>query len=248
MIVSIVFAVIASAFFAKVIQKTLKSLDPAQFGGYKHCAGGWWEAKLNNCNQGLVMLPQQPVNTYSNLAYLAVGLFLAIYLEMNSVYVLAITCIYLCAGSALYHATSTWWAGSLDVSGIYAVFTALAVHSANTYLNLNDSLLALIMFVLASLMGYNLRYKFKGSMELKIAIFLLLIYLPAAFNIGKPEHQIAELPFYLSISFFVLGFACWFLDKWRKFPFKRWGHGFWHILTAGGIGTIFYANFLMQSK
>lgn len=246
MVVSIMFAVGVSVLVGIGLREIFKSLNPNQIGGYRACKGGWWEAHLNNCAQGLLKIPQQPVNTYTNLIYLAGGIFLAFFLVTNSAYVLALSCLYLCVGSALYHATSTRWAGSLDVSGIYVVFTALTVHSANYFVRLQDSWLALIMFVLAAVLGYCLRYKYKGLMQLKIAIFLVLIYIPAIISIIKNEIPSAHSYIYISAIFFVLGFVCWSLDKAGKFPFKRWGHGFWHIFTAGGIGTIFYANYLMQ--
>lgn len=43
---------------------------------YLTCSGCWYEAHLSGCEEGLTSLPQQPVNTYTNLAYLISGVFI----------------------------------------------------------------------------------------------------------------------------------------------------------------------------
>ena len=245
LIISLVFAISGSIVVGLALRVIFKGIDPAKVSGYRKCKGGWWEAELNQCDSGLVMVPQQPVNTYSNLAYLAVALFLMFFINTLTVYILSLTLMYLCVGSALYHATSTRWAGSLDVSAMYAVFSVLAVFAASKFTMLEDSLVALIMFVVAGLSAYFLRYKFRGSMAIKIGIFLILTYSLAVWNMLKSNNL--ESKGYLIVSFvlFVVAFLVWNLDKWRFFPFKRWGHGFWHIISAVAISILFYAMHLM---
>jgi predicted membrane channel-forming protein YqfA (hemolysin III family) len=191
------------------------------------------------------MVPQQPVNTYTNVLYLTGGLFLVFYLNTLTSYVFFITSFYLCTGSALYHSTSTRWGGSLDVSAMYAVFSSLTVYAASTLIGLEDSLVALIMFVVAVLIGWLLRYKYKGNMVLKIGIFILLIY---SFLIwSMVQHNMSLFNVYLISSFvlYVIAFIIWILDKKRIFPIKRWGHGLWHIFTAVAISMLFYAIYLI---
>ena len=122
---SIVFAMIGSVVMGFALSVIFKKIEPANVSEYRKCVGGWWEEELNHCDSGLIRVPQQPVNTYTNLAYLAVGLFLMFQLNTLSTYVFSLTLLYLCVGSALYHALSTRWAGRLDVSAIYAVFSAV---------------------------------------------------------------------------------------------------------------------------
>ncbi len=245
LIISIAFAVAGSVVAGIALREIFKIIDPGKVSQYRTCAGGWWEAELNQCASGLAMVPQQPVNTYTNVLYLTGGLFLVFYLNTLTSYVFFIASFYLCTGSALYHSTSTRWGGSLDVSAMYAVFSSLTVYAASTLIGLEDSLVALIMFVVAVLIGWLLRYKYKGNMVLKIGIFILLIY---SFLIwSMVQHNMSLFNVYLISSFvlYVIAFIIWILDKKRIFPIKRWGHGLWHIFTAVAISMLFYAIYLI---
>lgn len=111
LLISIAFAVAGSIVVGFALRAIFRSLEPSSIKQYRACKGGWWEEKLNHCESGLVKLPQQPVNTYTNIAYLTGGAFLMFYLNTFPSMVFFITSLYLCTGSALYHATSTRWAG-----------------------------------------------------------------------------------------------------------------------------------------
>lgn len=241
--ISIAFALSGTLIMGIALHVIFQGLNPSSISDYRACEGGWWEAELNGCASGLAMVPQQPVNTYTNLAYLAVGLFLMFKLNTLPAYIFSLTLLYLCVGSALYHATSTRWAGSLDVSAMYAVFSALTIYAAMGLFILEDSLVAFIMFVVAVLSAYFLRYRYRGNMSLKIGIFLVLTYLFAWIKNG---YSLVDPYVIASIILFAIGFLVWNLDKWRTFPLKRWGHGLWHVFTAAGISILFYAIYLMH--
>ena len=246
LLISIAFAAAGSLIAGIALRQICKLIKPNLVSQYRTCAGGWWEAELNQCASGLLMVPQQPVNTYTNIAYLTGGLFLMFELNTLPAFVFFITTLYLCAGSCLYHATSTRWGGSLDVSAMYALFSSLTVYAASTLISLEDSLVALIMFVVAVLIGWLLRFKYKGNMVLKIGLFIVLIY---SFLIWSMlQHNMSLLNVYLISSFvlYVIAFIIWILDKKRIFPIKRWGHGLWHLLTAVAISMLFYTIYLIK--
>lgn len=246
LVVSILFAICGSVVAGIALREIFRSINPAHVSDYRPCKGGWWEAEINQCSSGLLAVPQQPVNTYSNLFYLAGGFFLSFYLSTLSVYIFSLTMLYLCFGSALYHATSTRWAGSLDVSGIYAVFSALTIYSLSLHLNINDSIIALIMFLVAVISAYLLRYKYRGDMSLKLAIFVVLTFGFAVWFMLK--NNLIHVKWHLIISFilFLMAYVVWIMDKKRIFPFKRYGHGFWHLFTAAAISLLYYGIYLMQ--
>lgn len=208
---------------------------------YVTCSGGWNEAKLNNCQAGLLAVPQQPVNTYSNLAYFATGLFPGILLDTPASYVFAFTMAYLCLGSALFHAISTRWAGMLDVTAIYTVFSALATYAAAVLLDLPEWLIPGLMFLVAAGIVYVLSPRYKRRMRLIIGIFLGGAYLLVLLQMWLSGNW-SFWP-YLLASFitFVLAFIFWNMDKAGTFPLPRWGHGIWHILTAAASGLVFYS-------
>jgi len=213
---------------------------------YVPCLGDWHESELHNCQTGLHSVPQQPVNTYSNLAYLAAGLFPGVLFNTPAAYVFAFTMAYLCVGSSLYHATSTRWAGMLDVTGIYTVYSALAVYAASILIGLPDWLVPGLMFVFAGLLAYLLSPRYHHKMNLIIAIFLGGTYVMAIALMWR-SGQWHYWPWLAgSFASFGLGYIFWNMDRARSFPLPRWGHGLWHILTAVASGLVFYSVYLLS--
>ena len=213
---------------------------------YVPCLGNWHESELHNCQAGLFTVPQQPVNTYSNLAYLAVGLFPGVLINTPASYVFAFTMAYLCVGSSLYHATSTKWAGMMDVTGIYTVFSALAVYAASVLLALPDWLIPGLMFIFAGGLAYLLSPRYHHRMELIIGIFLGGTYLLVIIQMWRTG--LWQYWPWLASSFACFGIAYifWNMDRARSFPLPRWGHGMWHILTALASGLVFYSVYYVS--
>ena len=209
---------------------------------YHFCRGGWHESYLNRCEEGLFQVPQQPVNTYTNLAYLAVGLYIDGRLDSGPSIVFLLTMAYLCIGSSLYHATSTRWAGMLDVTGIYAVFASTMVYALAALVGQDGApWVPALMFVVAGLAAYFLSIRFRRRMELVVGIFLGCTYVALLVRMAITGSW--ELWPWLVASIGLFGLAYWFwnLDKAKAFPLKRWGHGLWHLLTAVAAALIFYA-------
>ena len=63
------------------LHMVFRTLDPARIN-YHPCEGGWWEAELNGCQNGLLMIPQQPINAYTALMYVAGSVFVALQLRI----------------------------------------------------------------------------------------------------------------------------------------------------------------------
>ena len=211
---------------------------------YHACSGGWYEAELLHCGQGLTELPQQPINTYTNLAYLAAGLYPGVLVGTPVAYVFAFTMAYLCLGSALYHGTSTRWSGMLDVTAIYVVFSALAVYAAAELINLPPWMTPGLMFVIPGSVAYVLSPRYHQNMRAIIGIFLGGAYALLIIQMWVRGLWGAWPFLVMSLAAFGLAYVFWTMDKKRTFPFPRWGHGFWHILTAIASGMLFYAIYL----
>lgn len=237
----------ALIFAALIFAALFRNLDPAVVAvDYKQCAGGWHEAYLNHCAAGLTKIPQQPVNTYTNLAYLAAGLFVALTVDTPPAQVFAATMIYLSIGSTLYHALSTRWAGMLDVTAIYATFSALAVYALFVLLGIPDWITTGIMFVVAGLTAFLLSKRYSRNMHLIIGIFLGAAYAFLLLHMARTGRWSVWPYLAGSFSAFALAFLIWNMDRAGTFPLKRWGHGCWHILTAAASALVFYAIFLTR--
>lgn len=243
-------ATAGAVIFAYLIFKTLfKYMTPdTVISNYKHCNGEWHEAKLAECRVTLRAVPQQPINTWSNLAYLAAGLIIQFTVRTDPAFVFAVTMTYLCIGSTLYHATSTGWAGVLDVTAILTVFPSIAIYAAAGHFRAADHRLTpLVMFLAAGLIAFLLSKRANKYMRAVIAVSLGTSYLLLLGYIFRTNRW--DLIWYLggSLALFVVGYVSWGLDKKERFPITPWGHGVWHVATAAASALVFYAVHLSQS-
>jgi hypothetical protein len=76
LLISMVFAVAGSVVAGIALRQICKLIKPELVSQYRLCEGRWWEEELYHCKQGLTRVPNQPVNNYTNIAYLASGLFI----------------------------------------------------------------------------------------------------------------------------------------------------------------------------
>ncbi len=197
--------------------------------GFKPCRGDWWEAELRGCQNWNQHLPVEPINTYSNLAYLAAGWVTFRHVGTLAAGLFAFVMAYLCIGSALYHGVKTIWAAALDHSGMYAVFAALAFYAMAPL----HPWIVLPMLIGSAAAAYLLRYEFPGNIAVRMGMLLALVLVGAIFR-GHVWLGVG------SIVLFAAAFAIWDMGKRRIF-WGRWGHGLWHLLTASAIALMFVA-------
>jgi predicted membrane channel-forming protein YqfA (hemolysin III family) len=229
--------------FAWLISRILfKHLTPkAVLPDYKRCSGNWHEEELADCKSGLHRVPQQPINTYTNLAYLAAGVFVHFHLDTGPSFVFAVTMTYLAIGSALYHATSTRWAGMLDVTGIYTVFSSIAVYALVVLVTGGWSYTPILMFIVAGVCASVLSrvrtrrtpsYKEGNSgdrMRTVITVSLGVAYVCVLLRMARTGNWRDWYPLIASLLVFVVGYISWGLDRKRRFP------------TAIASALLFYA-------
>jgi hypothetical protein len=211
-------------------------------GSYVECDGEWQEALLNECHLGLARVPQQPVNTYTNLAYVAAGVLVGLLFDTGPAQVFMVSMTFLGLGSALYHGLSVRWAGHLDVLAIYWVFLGLLLYAAGRLAGTDPTLTSAGMFVFAGLFASFLRlFRKDWSMNLKIGLMLgpvLVLELVYVWLNGTPG---GNLRIGIAFALFATAFLVWVLDRKRWFRPRRWGHGIWHLFTAAAIALLFVA-------
>jgi predicted membrane channel-forming protein YqfA (hemolysin III family) len=232
---AVVFAALVGLTFFRYVKP--KDLEP----GFDPCNGDWHEGEVVGC-QTLAHIPQQPINTHSNIAYLAAGLYMYFFLETEPAFVFAVTMTYLAIGSALYHATSTKWAGMLDVTGIFTVYTALLVYAIAAVTGVGQAhVIPMLMFAAAGLTAFLLSRRYGRHMRMVIAICLGGTFLALVIYMWRRGDWSAGR--YILVSLVLLGaaYTCWSLDRARKLGRIPWGHGAWHVLTAAGSAVAIYA-------
>jgi hypothetical protein len=226
--------------FALVVTFRMIKLEHAQVS-YRTCDGCWYEARLNDCEQGLTSLPQQPVNTYTNLAYLMVGVFVAAYFATPSSFAFMIAMTFLAIGSSLYHGLSSRWSGHFDVAAIYWVFGGLLLQSFGRLVGLVDTPITILMVFGSGIGAAFLRLVLPKRMIPKIAGLLVFTY---GFKVWHSwaSGLTAILILIASLLLFLIAYLIWILDKKQLFLFRRVGHGLWHTFTAVSIGLLYYVS------
>jgi hypothetical protein len=209
-------------------------------GSYVQCDGEWHEAILNHCDLGLKRIPQQPVNTYTNLAYVAAGVLVGQLFDTGPAQVFMVSMTFLGLGSALYHGLSVRWAGHMDVLAIYWVFVGLLLYSGGRLCGTDAALTSAAMFLFGGLFASFLRlFRRDWAMNIKIGLLLgpilLLEVLYVHLN-GVPQGYV---PVAAALVLFAVAFGVWILDRNKLFRPRRWGHGVWHLLTAAAIPILF---------
>jgi hypothetical protein len=202
-----------------------------QVGPPHLCRGGWNEGELRGCQHGYgtTGMPVEPVNTYSNLAYLAAGWVALRSVGGGPATVFFIAMAFLCFGSALYHGVKTRWSARWDHGGMYAVMAGLTFyvvvvgHPSETW----------IMLAGAAASGIALAWLLDGNLMARMALLLALI------SVGVFTSGNATLGWY-SLGLFVLAIIVWLIDK-HTGVLGRVGHGLWHVFTAAAIAVMFAA-------
>ncbi len=200
------------------------------------------------CEKNLCSFITTPSNTFSNLAYIVIGIYLLLKKkdESSSVQLklIPISAILTGVASFLYHASFTLFFQFFDLSAMYLFSSLLIVLNWKRLRGGSDRnlLLSFIGLVFSSMVALYIFKKigiYIFALHLLIAIFLeLKIFLKKK----RQEHKVDVyfFPYYknfiLSILFFGVAFGIWILDYKRIVcnPDNHilQGHAIWHILTA----------------
>lgn len=188
--------------------------------------GGWWEDLLG----GRCAFPIGPVNTFSNLAYVFAGVAAAALVPSWAGVVFGAAMVFLGIGSALYHGTKRVWASRLDNAGMYAAFATLVAYAVSPA----HPLVPVAMTAFGALCAWKLAYgaNWKILLDPMMGIMIGVSTIAVMLN-GSLRSAL------ISLGLFMAAYGIWWMDKKRSFWFPRWGHGLWHIITAGAMLKLF---------
>ncbi|NNC96118.1 MAG: hypothetical protein HKN92_11195 [Chitinophagales bacterium] len=229
-----------------------------------HNIWGGWEAAFGNAysfcelDRGPCSV-RQPINTWSNLGFLIVGLISLTFgindfrrrkINTQSLIVkypafsimMGISCIYVFFGSFFYHASLTYFFQKMDITGIYALMISILAY--NTYVLFpkykfkakeRDSHHVIIpAAILIFLLFYF--YVWKLNINYLFPLIVFITFVLKYMIIRSGAHAKAFLR-YLGIGLvsIVLAGAMWILDFTDLLcsPYSvLQGHAVWHILCA----------------
>lgn len=195
-------------------------------------------------------------NTYSNLAYVLVGLYAAgiarddrrrgvAGVDQTAIGMLfAVAMVWLGLMSGLFHASLTRQGQRLDVAAQYPPLLAVLAHAAARWLPRRIGEVpvwgVLVALVVAAEGAF---YAFKWSLPARTVLAALIVAVSAVAvgeNLLRPgRFQAGWLVGALCLL--VAAVACRELDVARRFtgPDTIWqGHALWHVLTAAALGAI----------
>jgi hypothetical protein len=202
---------------------------------------------------------RQPVDAYSNVIYVLVGLFIIfslLFLTKNKIkispysnlprrliYVFAFSSILVGIGSFMYHAGFTFFGEQMDDDSMYLVGSFLLLFNIS-HLKKISLKKFLLFYLLINLLCEILIYIHP---VVRGALFgLLLISALSLENSLSKTTKIKKQIEYLTtaVKLFALAYFIWILDYTRIFchPYSLFqGHAIWHILTGISILFLFFS-------
>lgn len=182
---------------------------------------------------------QQPLNAWSNLAFLFVGA-LALRRPVSALAALfAVSCALLAAGSFLFHATITREMQWLDMVGTYAAIVAVIARGAVAAFGVRPAA-AIAAALAADLLFAIFKWSIPSTVALPLLLGVLAVPIARVTREGRRSLRAALLPVLLmavALLFRQLDVAgIWCLPESRFYQ----GHALWHLLTAASLGAAFF--------
>lgn len=199
-------------------------------------------------------------NTWSNLAYVYVGLF-AIAASLHDRrhrargnYLLetpfagiffGLSCIYLGIGSGIFHASLTHWGQQLDVAAMYSTLVALIAINLGRHWRLAPGGMPLwpvwtSIAVVVDILLYVYKWSMSSSIVLPALILTVLLFGVWDCLAGR---MVVPVRWLLgSVAALVVAVACRGLDLvWPLSSPEVWlkGHALWHCFAAASLGCMY---------
>lgn len=200
------------------------------------------------CEKNLCSFITAPSNTFSNLAYIIIGVYLLLKRKNESsslrLKLISISAILTGVASFLYHASFTLFFQFFDLSAMYLFSSLLIVLNWKRLMGGSDRKLLfsfiglvfssmVVLFIFKKIGIYIFALHLLIAMSLELKIFLKKKTLEHKFDISFFSYY---KNFLISIILFGVAFGFWILDYKRIVcdPDNHilQGHAIWHILTA----------------
>ncbi len=210
----------------------------------------WQRGTFVFCEAHRCSLISEPINTFSNLGFVVVGIWvLKKFRRVPQVRLIGVASLLVGILSGFYHATSSYFGEVLDLGSMYLLVGGLIAFNlqrldvirVKTSEGLALALSVVGMIVLFSIHGLG-RPLFDG-MVLSAISLELLIYL------RERKHGLTYryLFFWLALGCHLSAFGIWTLDSKKIVCFpESWfqGHAVWHLM--GACTFIFLTKFYLQ--
>lgn len=207
---------------------------------------------INWCEENLCSWVVNPANTWSNLAFIFVGiLFIAVTKEQKTMRMFGPSAIFVGVSSLLWHASFTFVFQFLDFLAMFAFIALPLVLNLRRLelININNQLAVFYLYVggmsALLLFFYWLDFPFQSLVLVSIIAVIgmeLVLYKRAKEAIQYRYLLLAALSIGVGFGFSAADVSGAFCDP--KDHFVQ-GHAIWHILAAASLGFwfLFYRQF-----
>jgi hypothetical protein len=200
---------------------------------------GYAPATISFCERRLCDWVVEPANTWSNLAYVAVGcviLFLQRRRLRTALSAIGLSAVLVGIGSFAFHATGTFFGEYLDVSAMFLISALfIAFGARRLWIWPDDGLIKLYLGLVAVSMALLAAVKVSGIPMFTaqiVAASLIEIRLVRRSGRGAVDYRYL----WCLIGFFAVAFTAWALDVTRVVcdPDNHLvtGHALWHVANS----------------
>ena len=216
---------------------------------------GFQPATIKFCEEQLCSWVTQPANTWSNIAFVIVGILIyrqAQTLKQNGLKLIGVSGVLVGLGSTMFHASSTFLFEVFDLLGMFMISGILLCFNLQRLTGISNLTNTAIYIALnAASVALMLVWHPSGiatfAVQLTVALTLEILL-----HIRRDE--INYRPFLYMTGIFTLSLIIWGLDISKTLcdPHNHilTGHAVWHLLNAAAIYFIFkfYSQFATTKK
>ena len=204
------------------------------------------QSELVFCEDNRCAWIREPANTWSNLAYVAAGIYITVALGRRTdrplLRMLALVAVATGIGSGFYHASGIYWGMLADYGGMFLGTAALTALNLRRWLGWGGpAVWGALATTTAVLLGAAVMFPGSERHIFMVAMPCCLIELRLYFR----DRRSTSYRFYgLAWASVAIGTAFWMLDLTRVWcaPSNHLvnGHALWHVATAGSLVLYFH--------
>jgi hypothetical protein len=214
-----------------------------------------WEkltpATVKYCENNLHAWVRQPANTWSNLGYVLVGLWLYVQFRTQSpslwMGIIPITAIAVGITSGLYHASYSFVFQVTDLASMYLFSSFLVTFNLKRLVSMPDGVSYLLYFglFLVSFVAFMLLRKRSGFLIFAAQVLVAMALEAAAWFGAETANR---LNYIVAIALLAVSLVFWIVDYKGRFfdpdDHVLQGHAVWHLLSA--ICLLFIYHYYLQ--
>ena len=207
-------------------------------------------ATIQFCERELCGWITQPANTWSNIGYIIVGVYIYRLAKRTepALGLIGVSSIIVGIGSGLFHASGTFMFEFLDLLGMFLISGLLVVYNLQRLLNLTSLQIYTVYSVMTTLSLVGMLIWRPGGIPIFAAQITLAMTLELLLHLRRDTVTYKE--FGKLVGTFTVSFGFWAADMsgaWCD-PDNHFinGHAIWHLLDA--IAIYFIYTFYLQFK